>query len=391
MRHDAQTRPSESGTPHRTERATKGPPKIAVNSESSSTDIRLEISDILDAFPVYVMLVDEHHHILLANSAVRTQLGVDPKDIVGKYCPTVIHGLDKPIDACPLEEAAERNQAVEREILDPGSKRWVRSAIYPTRGSTADGRRIFLHMIADITDRKQAEEQLRTSREQLRELSLHLESTREEERTNVAREIHDELGQTLTGLKIDLSWLTKRLAGEQGLLPEKMKTMNELVDRAIQRVKKISGELRPGALDDLGIAAALEWQASEFEKIAEIKCEFSSDPEDIVLDSARSTAIFRIFQEALTNVARHAKATKVKATLREKTSKIVLRIRDNGKGIEKNQIDSPKAFGIMGMRERARSLGGKVEITGSPGWGTTVAVSIPLTNQENLDAENLGC
>lgn len=386
MRHDAQTRPSESGTPHRTERATKGPPKIAVNSESSSTDIRLEISDILDAFPVYVMLVDEHHHILLANSAVRTQLGVDPKDIVGKYCPTVIHGLDKPIDACPLEEAAERNQAVEREILDPGSKLWVRSAIYPTRGSTADGRRIFLHMIADITDRKQAEEQLRTSREQLRELSLHLESTREEERTNVAREIHDELGQTLTGLKIDLSWLTKRLAGEQGLLPEKMKTMNELVDRAIQRVKKISGELRPGALDDLGIAAALEWQASEFEKIAEIKCEFSSDPEDIVLDSARSTAIFRIFQEALTNVARHAKATKVKATLREKTSKIVLRIRDNGKGIEKNQIDSPKAFGIMGMRERARALGGKVEITGSPGRGTTVAVSIPLTNQENLDA-----
>jgi signal transduction histidine kinase len=311
---------------------------------------------------------------------------VDPKDIVGKYCPTVIHGLDKPIDACPLEEAAERNQAVEREILDPGSKLWVRSAIYPTRGSTADGRRIFLHMIADITDRKQAEEQLRTSREQLRELSLHLESTREEERTNVAREIHDELGQTLTGLKIDLSWLTKRLAGEQGLLPEKMKTMNELVDRAIQRVKKISGELRPGALDDLGIAAALEWQASEFEKIAEIKCEFSSDPEDIVLDSARSTAIFRIFQEALTNVARHAKATKVKATLREKTSKIVLRIRDNGKGIEKNQIDSPKAFGIMGMRERARALGGKVEITGSPGRGTTVAVSIPLTNQENLDA-----
>jgi PAS domain S-box-containing protein len=365
--------------------------KTTVKNKPNGLDIRLEISDILDALPFYVMLVDEHHHILQANSAVRIQLGVDPKDIVGKYCPTVIHGLDKPIDACPLEEAAERNQAVEREILDPSSKRWVRSAIYPTRGSTADGRRIFFHMIADITDRKQAEEQLRTSREQLRELSLHLESTREEERTNVAREIHDDLGQILTGLKIDLSWLTKRVGKEQELLLEKMKTMNELVDIAIQRVKKISGELRPGALDDLGIAAALEWQASEFKKLTEIECEFSSDPEDVVLDSDRSTAIFRIFQEALTNVARHAKATKVKATLREKTRKIVLRIRDNGKGIEKNQIDSPKAFGIMGMRERARSLGGKVEITGSPGRGTTVAVSIPLTNQENLDAENLGC
>jgi PAS domain S-box-containing protein len=391
MRHDAQTRPSESGTPHRTERATKGPPKIAVNSESSSTDIRLEISDILDAFPVYVMLVDEHHHILLANSAVRTQLGVDPKDIVGKYCPTVIHGLDKPIDACPLEEAAERNQAVEREILDPGSKRWVRSAIYPTRGSTADGRRIFFHMIADITDRKQAEEQLRAANEQLRDLSRHLESVREEERTKLAGEIHDELGQLLTALKIDVSWMAKRLPKAEGLLVEKAKTVNKLIDEAVQTVKRVSSELRPGVLDHLGLTAAIEWQAQQLEKRTEIRFEFKSSAKEIVLDRDRSTTIFRICQEALTNVVRHANASKVKITLKEEPGRIVLRISDNGKGIEEEQLSDPKAFGLISMRERARSWGGDVKINGSPGKGTVVMVSIPLVSRGDLDAEDTDC
>ncbi len=197
MKHDAKTEPAALGAPHRTERPRK-PPTKAVKDEPNSIDMRLEISDILDAFPFYVMLVDENHYILQANSAVRAQLGVAPEDVIGKYCPTVIHGRDKPIDACPLEEAVKTNQAVEREIFDAVTGRWIRSAIYPTRGLTADSGRIFFHMISDITDRKQADEQLRTSREQLRALSLYLESVREEERTNLAREIHDELGSLLT-------------------------------------------------------------------------------------------------------------------------------------------------------------------------------------------------
>ena len=123
----------------------------------------------------------------------------NPKTIVGKYCPTVIHGLDKPWDACPLEEAVAKGQAVEREALDQQSGHWIRSAVYPTGRYTQDGRGIFVHIVSDITDRKQAEQELRASQEQLRELSRHLESVREEERTNVAREIHDELGQMLTG------------------------------------------------------------------------------------------------------------------------------------------------------------------------------------------------
>jgi len=246
-------------------------------------------------------------------------------------------------------------------------------------------------MVSDITDRKQAEEQLRTSRKQFRSLSAHLESVREEERKSMAREIHDELGQVLTALKIDLSSLTEGYTEEQQVLVEKTKSVNELIDMAIETVKRISAELRPPILDDLGIAVALEWQAAEFEKLTQIKCDFSSNPKDIVLDPDLSTAIFRIFQEALTNVVRHADATKVKASLKAEASKVVLRISDNGKGIEKRQIADPKAFGLIGMRERARFWGGEVRVSGAPDKGTAVAVSIPLTNQENLNAENTDC
>ena len=354
----------------------------------ADTGNEVRVSDILEALPFYVMLIDEHHRILQANSAVLEQLGVEPEAIISQYCPRVIHGQDEPWYACPLEEAVEKGHAIEREALDQKSGRWIRSAVYPTGRFTNDGSRIFFHLVSDITDRKQAEEQIRTSREQLRELSLHLESVREEERTNIAREIHDELGQILTGLKIDLSWLTKRLPKEQLLLVEKTKSMYELIDIAVQTVKRISTELRPGALDDLGIAAATEWQAQEFEKRTDIKVQFKATPVDIVLDRNLSTAIFRIFQEALTNVVRHADATTVRVSLKKGKNGILLRVRDNGKGIEQKQIADPKAFGLIGMRERARFWGGEIRISGTPGKGTAIVVSIPPVSKENLDAEN---
>jgi signal transduction histidine kinase len=244
-------------------------------------------------------------------------------------------------------------------------------------------------MVTDITDRKEAEEQLKTSRERLRDLSRHLESVREEERTNSAREIHDELGQLLTVLKIDMSWVAKRLPKAEASLADKTRTMYELIDKAIQTVKRISSELRPGLLDDLGLAAAIEWQAQELRKRTDIDFEFRASPKEITLDRDRSTAIFRICQEALTNVVRHANATRVKLSLQEKRGRILFRISDNGKGIEEKQLSDPKAFGLIGMRERAHFWGGEVKISGTPGKGTVVAVSIPLNSGENPDAENI--
>jgi PAS domain S-box len=362
--------------------------KTAVKDTPDTREIELSISELLEAFPFYVMLVDEEHHILQANRAVRGALGVDSKAIVGKYCPSVVHGLKQPIDSCPLEEAAITNEAVEREIFDPASRRWIRSSIYPTGGSTAAGKKVFFHMITDITSRKEAEELVKTSREQLRKLSQHLEFVREEERTKLAREIHDELGQLLTALKIDVSWMAKRFPKAEGLLVEKTKTVNELIDEAIQTVKRVSSELRPGVLDHLGLAAAIEWQAQELGKRTEIRFDFKPSAKEIVLDRDRSTTIFRICQEVLTNVVRHANASKVKITLDEEPGRIVMKISDNGKGIREEQLSDPKSFGLIGMRERALSWGGDVTIKGSPGKGTVVMVSIPFKNKDNLDAED---
>jgi PAS domain S-box-containing protein len=335
------------------------------------------------------MLVDEHHHILQANGAVRAQLGVEPGDIVGAYCPKVIHGLDQPWYACPLEEAVETGQAVEREAFDEKSGRWISSAIYPLGPLTQDGSRIYFHTVNDISDRKEAEEQLLASREQLRELSQFLESVREEERAKMAREIHDELGQSLTALKLDLSWLSKRFPQELEQQSERMRSMGKLIDGAIQTVKRLSAELRPGVLDDLGLVDAIQWQAQDFSKRTDIKTTFTTNSEEISLDRERSTALFRICQEALTNIVRHAQATRVTVGLKRTRHRVVLRVGDNGVGIEESQILDPRAFGLIGMRERAGFFGGEVKVSGDPGKGTVVAVSIPVPRREGLDAEDI--
>jgi signal transduction histidine kinase len=227
-------------------------------------------------------------------------------------------------------------------------------------------------------ERQRAEEQLISSQEQLRALSAHLQSIREEERTLVAREIHDELGQELTGLKMDLSWLIKRLPAVQEQLVNKVESMLKLIDTTIQSVRRISTKLRPGVLDDLGLTAAIEWQTQDFQNRTGIQCEFNSTLIEVDLDRDRSTAVFRTLQETLTNVTRHASATRVNIYLGKKDASIVLIVEDNGKGITRNEIFDPKSLGLLGMRERALVFGGKVEIKGKPGKGTTVTLRIPL-------------
>ncbi|MFC1964115.1 PAS domain S-box protein [Chloroflexota bacterium] len=248
-----------------------------------------------------------------------------------------------------------------------------------------------LVIVRDITERKQAEEELKASRERLRSFSTHLQAVREEERTKLARDIHDELGQALTALKIDLSWLAKECPADRKPLLEKAKSMSKLVDTTIQRVKSISTELRPGLLDVFGLVAAMEWQVSEFKKLTGMSIKINTEPEDIVLDRDRSTVLFRVFQELLTNVARHADATRVKLDLTEEADKVVLTVTDNGKGITRARISDPRSFGLLGIRERVRSWQGEFRISGTPGKGTKAVVSIPLTNKEDDDAKDTHC
>ena len=219
---------------------------------------------------------------------------------------------------------------------------------------------------------------MKTSREQLRNLSAHLQSIREKERMDIAREIHDELGQTLTTLKMDLFWVKNRLPGDERHLHEKLHSMVELVDKTGESVHRIVAELRPGLLDDLGLSAAIEWQAEEFQRRTGIPCEVYVDAEDMVANQDISTALFRIFQETLTNTVRHAHASRVHVRLQEKDDEIMLEVSDNGRGITNEEISHPQSFGLLGIRERVHLLKGKVTIVGIPDKGTTLTVHIPF-------------
>lgn len=230
----------------------------------------------------------------------------------------------------------------------------------------------------NITERMLAEAQQQTSREQLRALAARLESIREDERSRIAREIHDELGQALTALRIDLSRLTTRIPDDKTALLERTGAMITLVDATVESVRRIATELRPGILDDLGLEAAIEWQAQEFHERTGIKCQLTSSLATVDLDRELSTAVFRILQETLTNVARHANATRVEIGLSEEADRLILDVVDNGRGITDQEIADPKSLGLLGMRERAALLGGEVRIVGLPGEGTTVKAEISL-------------
>ena len=212
--------------------------------------------------------------------------------------------------------------------------------------------------------------------DQLRELSAHVESVREDERTGIAREIHDVLGQALTALKMDLAWLARRTTGQEPLL-EKLHAMSEATDEIIQQVRRISTELRPGVLDDLGLLAAIEWQAQEFEGRTGTLCTVESNLGDAKLPRDVSTAIFRIFQEALTNVARHAEARHVGVHLDLADNVLDLEVRDDGKGITPAQAGNPRSLGLLGIRERARRLGGRATVAAGTEGGTVVSVRVP--------------
>ncbi len=220
--------------------------------------------------------------------------------------------------------------------------------------------------------------QLENSRAQLLLLAVHEQTRREEDRARMAREIHDELGQALTALKMDLAWLQKHTGPKQrGLLP-KFRDMSDLVDATIQGVRRIATELRPGMLDDLGLVPAMEWQLQEFQKRSGIRCTFASSLEEVALNSEEATALFRILQETLTNVARHASATQVEVSLDEEEGYVRLRVRDNGRGITQGEVNGSKSFGLLGMRERVLLRSGDFSIEGTPGRGTTVVIRLPL-------------
>jgi PAS domain S-box-containing protein len=269
------------------------------------------------------------------------------------------------------------HEAEYRMIAADGRVLWLRDVVR-VRGGDRRSPELF-GVTIDVTERLRAEEELRRSREQLSDLSAHLTGVREAERAAIAREIHDELGQALTALRMDVSWLRSHLREPAPATLEKLAGMDGLIEDTISRARRICSELRPGILDDLGLAAAVEWQAQEFERRTGVRCEVTSSLAAERLDRELSTALFRILQESLTNVARHAQAARVRVDLRQEGGRVVLEVADDGRGAAAGaQVGGRRSLGVLGMRERARHLGGWLNFTSAPGKGTVVQAAIPI-------------
>ena len=252
--------------------------------------------------------------------------------------------------------------------------KWINLRATPR--DLADGGVQWEGIMTNITQSKLEEAEIKRSRAQLAELSAHVESVKEQERTRIAREIHDDLGGNLTAIKMSLALLSRRLPPDLQL-SDKTGYLVSLVDRTIESIHRISGDLRPSILD-FGLVAAIDWQAKEFERLLGIGCAFQSNRKDIRLDPEQATALFRIFQEALTNISKHAQATQVRVELVRGPRNVRLQIEDNGIGIANADRLKPKSFGIRGMVERASALGGTLAVTGGAGGGSVVSVRVPI-------------
>lgn len=367
-----------------------------------------------------IFTLDPQGHVYTWNAGAEQIKGYTAADILGKhfsvfYTPEDIRA-GKP--ECLLERARREGQANDEgwRVRKDGSRFWASvsvTGLYDERGQL----RRFAEVTRDMTERREREEDLRSSKqqlqimfegrtaqlikvntelreeihrhmetearlreslEQLRNLAARVQNVREGERASVAREIHDELGQACTALKMDLSVIIRKLPRSQSRVMTKARSSMQLVDGMIRTIRQIASELRPSTLDDLGLTAAVEWQVQEFQTRTGIACRLKLPGEALDLDAERSTALFRILQETLTNVTRHAEATSVDVRLVKTETELLLEIRDNGKGFDMKLVLPRQSFGLLGMHERALVLGGVFSVNSRPGEGTTVKVKIPV-------------
>lgn len=342
--------------------------------------------NISEQLPIPIFVFDEKGETRFLNNAFIETFGYTKEDI-----PTRMTWLDKAYPDSQL-----RNQVItdyeKTKKNDPEKTRSISQYEVVCMDGSKKIIEFFMsigdknvYVVAnDITGKVKAEHELKQSHRQLRELSSHLENIREEERKHISREIHDELGQQLTLLKLDLLQLSKKMNPEEKEMIEKMKQADQLLAETMRSVRKIATQLRPSILDNLGLVSALEWQSREFEKNFGIRCIFESLVAEPQFTPNQSNALFRIYQEALTNIARHAHATQVDAVLSAEGSRMVLEIRDNGKGFRMEDMPGKKTLGVNGMRERTLMIDGDFSIDSAPGKGTYIHISIPIliTNQE---------
>jgi PAS domain S-box-containing protein len=326
-----------------------------------------------------------HHRITRVNDAILTQYGFTRDEMLG-LTPADLYAHDPALGRATwrrLFNAGRLHAAVTDERRADGTPMLIEGdyvCLYDESGMLTG----HFGIQRDITERRANEEALRRSRQELRDLADRLQAVREEERTRIARELHDELGQALTGLKLDLAWVRGRLP--QADLAERLQTLMNRVDGTVDAVRRIATELRPGVLDLLGLVAAIEWQAQEFGRRTGIETSLELDADQSPLDDTRATTVFRILQEALTNVARHAGASRVRIGFSRSREQLRLQVADNGRGITAAELAGRRSLGLVGIRERAIACGGLLEITGRQGQGTVVDLRIPCGGTGGAEA-----
>ena len=352
--------------------------RLALALREADDRYHYTIDSVMDA----IVAVDAEQLILLFNPAAEHMFGYSAQQVLGLK-------LEKLIPM-PQREAHARHV---RAFMAADGKAQPEPLRLSVRGLRADGtvfpiettlsqtriggKHQVTAVLRDVTERVRAEADLREMNGQLRQLSAALQNVREEERTRISRELHDELGQQLTGLKLDLSWLKTRLKDGRPPPPEKLTEMRHQLDAAISSVRRISSDLRPLILDDLGFGEAVKWQTSEFTKRSGLAVALDLNAADAVTDDALATALFRVVQESLTNVARHAHASQIHIRLVQEGGSLLLTVRDDGQGMAE-VVGRGKGVGLISMRERATAMGGSLRINSSPGEGTEIAVTVPL-------------
>src|SRR6184192_1377194 len=338
------------------------------------------LSAMFDQSAVGIAVADRSARFIRSNRAFQEMIGYDAAELESLSYVDITYAEDLPQNRALMAELARGTRSSytfeKRYCRKDGRLIWAHVTVSALPAENGVPLR-FVGMVEDVTERKAAETELERHRAQLRGLAARLEAAREAERARIAREIHDELGQALTALKIDLTWLRRRLPKPAPELAGKVDGMEAILDGTAGAIQRIATELRPGVLDELGLQAAIQWQAREFETRTGIACRVEVPAEQPAVDAGRATAAFRIFQESLTNVARHAGASRVLVRFTLSAQALALSVEDNGRGISEGALSDSRSLGLLGIRERATNLGGTVTITAASGRGTLLTLSLP--------------